>query len=196
MKRTISIFLTAILLLTLAGTALAADPPYSINVQNSNSQISIDQLTRVNNRQNLDRFMNYKLIDHTDQVWFLMMDVDEFKHINDTYGHLEGDQALKEVSATLKSACHDSPSRPFIARYGGDEFVIVIEGTEKSCQSIRDNIETLLQKSNRSNRPYRLELSIGCAKYTSGMTYMQLVAQADDDMYKNKVEKKALRAQT
>ena len=166
-----------------------------IFVGNSNSQISIDQLTRVNNRQNLDRFMNYKLIDHSDQIWFLMMDVDEFKHINDTYGHLEGDKALKEVSGALKAACHESPSRPFIARYGGDEFVIVAEGTEQSCQSIRDNIGTMLAKLNTPARPYRLELSVGCAKYTSGMTYMQLVAEADEDMYKNKVAKKARKAQ-
>ncbi len=166
----------------------------SVFAGNSLSQISTDQLTRVNNRQNLDRFVNYKLMDHEGQIWFMMLDVDRFKPINDTFGHLEGDMALKKISRVLKAACQSIPSRPFIARYGGDEFAILVEGTEQDCQMVQRQISEQLEAENTPDRPYRLEVSIGVAKYLSGMTYLQLVAEADSALYRIKAQKKAARA--
>ena len=68
----------------------------------SRQQISVDKLTQVNNRQNLIGFMKYKLRIHEGPLYLLMMDVDYFKKINDTYGHLEGDRAQTTVAGVLK----------------------------------------------------------------------------------------------
>lgn len=159
---------------------------FCIFVENSNQSVSTDTLTRVNNRQNLNRFMTYKLINHEEQVWLLMIDVDHFKPINDSFGHLEGDAALERISGILKSACQTLDSRPFIARYGGDEFVIVVEGAESETNRLCETIHAMLKESDKDGKPYQLRVSIGVAKRKSGMTYEQLVAEADARLYEVK----------
>ena len=156
-----------------------------IFVSNLKHQISTDSLTRVNNRQNLNQFMTYKLRNHDAQLWMLMIDVDHFKQINDTYGHLEGDRALQTVSGALKQACRTFPLRPFIARYGGDEFVIVVEGTEEDCRSLTEIVRQQLDESCAA-LPYPLKASIGVSKYISGMSYEQLLEDADAKLYEMK----------
>ena len=157
-----------------------------IFIGNTTHQISIDMLTRVNNRQNLNRFLNYKLAIHEEQIWLIMIDVDYFKHINDTYGHLEGDRALINVADTLKKACLDYKPRPFIARYGGDEFVIVVEGQQENAQMIQNRIHDLLKECNTPEHPYQLSVSVGCARYKSGMSFEELMTIADDKLYEMK----------
>ena len=157
-----------------------------IYVANNNQQICTDILTRVNNRQNLNRFMVYKLMNYDEQVWLMMIDVDHFKPINDTFGHLEGDAALERISNVLKEACRVLPSRPFIARYGGDEFVIVLEGPESETRLLCDTIHAMLKESDQEGKPYQLRVSIGIAKRKCGMTYEQLVAEADEALYEVK----------
>ena len=157
-----------------------------IFIGNTSHQISIDMLTRVNNRQNLNRFLNYKLAIHEEQIWLIMIDVDYFKHINDTYGHLEGDHALINVADVLKRACADYKPRPFIARYGGDEFVIVVEGQQENAQMIQNKIHELLKEYNTPEHPYQLEVSVGCARYKSGMNFEELMAIADAKLYEMK----------
>ena len=63
----------------------------------NNQLISKDKLTQVNNRQNLISFLNYQVHTHEEKLFIFMVDVDYFKEINDTYGHLEGDNALAQV---------------------------------------------------------------------------------------------------
>ena len=110
----------------------------------STRQISMDKLTQVNNRQNLLSFLEYKMKFHEESIFLLMIDVDYFKSINDTYGHLEGDEALIQISRILKNSCSGYRRRPYIGRYGGDEFIIILEGTrderEHMCETIRENL--------------------------------------------------------
>ena len=89
-------------------------------VGTTKQQISLDKLTQVNNRQNLISYLEYKLATHESRMFLLMIDLDDFKIINDTYGHLEGDNALILVAQALKEACTSYKLRPYIARYGGD----------------------------------------------------------------------------
>lgn len=147
-------------------------------------QISMDKLTQVNNRQNLLAFINYKLRDHVSRLYLMMIDVDYFKTINDTYGHLEGDNALITVANTLKRACASFKKRPFISRYGGDEFIIVLEGTQEDANQLCDTIRSMLNED--SDKPYTLSLSIGMAPYRSGMTAKEMIAAADDELYRIK----------
>jgi diguanylate cyclase (GGDEF)-like protein len=147
----------------------------------------IDKLTQVNNRQNLNRYLSNKLHTHTDDLFLLMMDVDHFKQINDNYGHLEGDEALIRVAAALKQACTACRRHPYIARYGGDEFIIVAELSEKEvielCTSIREKLQAL---NEAAGAPYPLCLSIGYAKWIEGMSPNRLIDVADYKLYKEK----------
>ena len=159
-------------------------------VGTNQQQISMDKLTQVNNRQNLIGFINYKLYDHVGRLYLLMIDVDYFKTINDTYGHLEGDNALIIVSSSLKRACNMFKKRPFIARYGGDEFIVVLEGTQEEANALCDSIRATLQEFKESkNLPYNLSLSIGVCSYRSGMTAKEMIAAADEEMYRVKQDR-------
>ena len=146
-------------------------------------QVSIASLTQVNNRQNLLEFMTQKLKNHNKDVYLLMMDMDDFKSINDNYGHVEGDRALVNASSSIKAACGSFVPRPYIARYGGDEFIVVVE-TDKP-----DDITTLTDaiKENLSgysdNLPYELNMSIGVAKHDNGQTPKELIHEADQLLY-------------
>ena len=153
-------------------------------VGTNRQQISMDKLTQVNNRQNLVSFINYKLYDHVNRLYLMMIDVDYFKTINDNFGHLEGDNALVTVANTLKRACAAFKKRPFIARYGGDEFIVVLEGTQEDANQLCDSIRAMLNED--ADRPYKLSLSIGMASYRSGMTAKDMIAAADDELYKIK----------
>ena len=153
----------------------------------STQQISMDKLTQVNNRQNLSRFLSNKLRSHTGELFLLMIDVDYFKSINDNFGHLEGDEALIRVANALKQGCTSCRKRPYIARYGGDEFIIITELSEEEtlelCSSIKNKLKEL---NDNAGVRYSLNLSIGCAEWKSGMTANDLINTADFNLYKEK----------
>ena len=153
----------------------------------STQQISMDKLTQVNNRQNLLGFLDYKLLNHDEKIFLLMMDLDYFKTINDTYGHLEGDDALIRAAQALKLACGDFKRRPYIARYGGDEFIVVIESTKAEAETLIARIrEMLSQLNDEAQRPYTLAFSIGVGEYHPGMSANDLIEAADHALYEIK----------
>lgn len=153
----------------------------------STQQISMDKLTQVNNRQNLLGFLDYKLLNHDEKIFLLMMDLDYFKTINDTYGHLEGDDALIRAAQALKVACGDFKRRPYIARYGGDEFIVVIESSKPEAEALIACIrETLSHLNDQAKRPYTLAFSIGVGEYHPGMNANDLIEAADHALYEIK----------
>lgn len=153
----------------------------------STQQISLDKLTQVNNRQNLLGFLDYKLINHDEKLFLLMMDLDYFKVINDTYGHLEGDDALVRAAQALKQACGSFKRRPYIARYGGDEFIVVIESSKAEADMLVSLIREKLGEQNaQASRPYNLAFSIGVAEFHPGMNANDLIEAADHCLYEIK----------
>ena len=153
----------------------------------STQQISMDKLTQVNNRQNLLSFLDYKVLNHSERLFLFMMDLDYFKSINDTYGHLEGDDALIRAAKALKMACGNYRRRPYVARYGGDEFIVVIESTKAEADALLASIHENLENLNKaSNKPYRLAFSIGVGEYHPGMDANALIEAADSELYKIK----------
>ena len=157
-----------------------------IYMGNTRRQISLDPLTQVNNRQNLIGFMEFRLKNHADTLYLLMIDLNFFKTINDTYGHLAGDHALVQLSSVLKRSCAPIQKRPYIARYGGDEFIIIMEGSEEEMHSLCDSIHATLEEINRKSSTYRLEVSIGVSLWKDGMDSKAFIADADEDLYKKK----------
>ena len=77
--------------------------------------------------------------------------------------------------------------RPYIARYGGDEFIVVIESTRQEADLLLENIHSNLKKLNdEANKPYNLAFSIGVAEYHPGMDANALIEAADSELYKIK----------
>ncbi len=151
--------------------------------------ISTDPLTGLNNRNRFETYMLslFSGADQADDVYLLMMDADGFKQINDHYGHVEGDHALQVVATALKDVC--SPAGGFIARYGGDEFVVLQKAAAEQdiidlCLAIGDELAC-------AEVPYALRMSIGYARVGDSVdTWQDLLRAADAELYRVKAEKK------
>lgn len=142
--------------------------------------ISIDPLTHLNNRNRMEQHLFECMRNADANMYLLVLDVDKFKQINDIYGHAQGDLALKSIANCLKEACIEKSD--FIARYGGDEFVIVYKGNdvEGLCQRIHMYIQKL-------SFPFDLDVSIGCAPYQSGLRkWNDWFIVADKQLYQEK----------
>lgn len=160
-----------------------------INVQNK--QISIDALTGINNRRQLTLYVDSELsaLSKKGELYYLIMDVDKFKSINDTYGHLEGDNALIKIASMLNSLCEKQ--NDFVARYGGDEFVIVCRRhSEAEVEALKQEILSAVSKLNdEGTLPYTLSLSVGSAKFDTSKSNDEIFAEADKKLYSIKSER-------
>ncbi|OWV27191.1 GGDEF domain-containing protein [Fibrobacter sp. UWB1] len=151
-----------------------------------NLLISTDTLTSLNNRNQLERYLQSPR--DSKSYYVVMVDVDHFKQINDTYGHIEGDRALVLVSKALKSACACMGKSVFLCRYGGDEFLLVVQ-TEIPEYVIRIIRECLREEiENRDERRYyTLQVSIGYASWDGRVSnFRKSVIDADQMMYEDK----------
>lgn len=112
----------------------------------------------------------------------LLLDLDDLKQINDRFGHLAGNTALKRLAAVMREQCR---STDLIARYGGDEFgVVLIDSDQRMAESVAMRIESSLRED--SSEP-RISTSIGLAVYPGdGRTAQELLEAADRHLYRRK----------
>ena len=150
--------------------------------------ISQDSLTGLNNRRNMERHLRTYEEGQNRPVTLIMLDVNDFKHINDQYGHYSGDMALIQTSNILRSTFNGTSA--FLARYGGDEFVIVMpEGKESTAEETTQKIRNNFDVFNRSTQfPFRLTVSAGYAISTekADNRIANLLREADEKMYQDK----------
>ena len=153
--------------------------------------ISTDPLTKLNNRNQLNSFLDAKLRQATPdkKFCFFVLDVDNFKSINDNFGHMEGDRALNLVAKILKKTC--GPRGCFISRFGGDEFnLVAMFGARDTPADIYDPIREALALESQS-LPYTLSVSIGYAESLGKEEMLpDLFARADEVLYAEKKAKK------
>ena len=176
-------------------TALALLIQY-INVQNR--QISLDSLTGLFNRRQIERFYNQKTKnDIKDGVLFLLViDMDNFKSINDIYGHTAGDKALVFSADILRQSFQKRDD--FIARFGGDEFIVI--SSCKNTAQIPDIIKMVqahVEAFNLSHKAdFQLSMSIGAAVYNTASTATvdEWIRIADKEMYAVKARKHTVQA--
>ncbi|HEX8772024.1 MAG TPA: diguanylate cyclase [Pyrinomonadaceae bacterium] len=125
----------------------------------------------------------------------IMLDVDEFKQVNDTFGHKVGDKMLREVARLLQGQLREYD---FLARYAGDEFVAIVQDLDgEQVEELRQRIETTIRNFTLRVRPghyARVGISVGASTYgTDGETLDQLLIAADQAMYTAKSEHKQQR---
>lgn len=156
-----------------------------LNIQNHS--IYTDYLTGVNNRKKLDIYLKEKVSACEKAFSAVLVDLNNFKIINDTYGHATGDAALEAAAKLLKSSLR---ADEFIARYGGDEFCMVLDISNKTDldKAIR-RIMRLVERYNKSStNPYKIEFSMGYDVYDrhSNMSAEKFLKKLDTLMYANK----------
>ena len=154
-----------------------------------NLLISVDTLTGLNNRNQLMRYLSARIRSDADKdcLYVFMLDVNKFKKINDSYGHVEGDMALVRCANALKAA--NKNSKNFIGRYGGDEFIIIAElnHEEEAARLCSDVRQALIAECVRDGIVYDLSFSFGYVKYDKSYKTMQaFIAAADEKLYEEK----------
>lgn len=155
-----------------------------MNIQESH--IYNDTLTGLNNRRRADEYLETLLMGklNNHKIYLFLIDVDKFKSINDRYGHIEGDCALKTVAFALKVTC--SRYNAFLSRFGGDEFEIVWKADNRyDVDDVINDINRQLEKlCTQQDKKYELSLSVGYTIISSNNTTIeQLRCKADKMLY-------------
>ena len=120
----------------------------------------------------------------------IMADVDNFKHVNDTYGHQAGDTLLKEFAKIIQSKCRQTD---VVARYGGEEFIIMLSGAgSQEALDIAEKIREAVQnkKFKFDNDVYGTTISMGAVEFSDEHSKEELIEKADKALYKAKQEGK------
>ncbi len=154
-------------------------------------QASRDSLTGLTNRATFFDLLSGKMTEASAQSLFclVMLDIDHFKRVNDTFGHLVGDKVIRVVSETLKQSIKGQDTA---ARYGGEEFVLLLpetglEGATTLCNKIRGRIaDTKLVRTGTREPLGQITISAGVVQYRHGEEQLDLIQRADDALYKSK----------
>ncbi len=184
-------FLTEIIQIQLPGLSVicagATIGLIVVFVEIQKEMISIDPLTKLNNRNQASLYLDgrFKQTIPGKKLYQFVMDLDKFKQINDTYGHMEGDRALLTVSNVLKEVC--GPRGHFISRFGGDEFVVFANlSTDTAAKALCETIMARLAEES-SGFPFKLSMSFGFASRNQGESEQELFARADAALYEAKM---------
>lgn len=143
------------------------------------SDASRDPLTGLSNRRGFDQALEELMGDAArtgEALSAVLIDVDHFKAVNDTYGHEEGDRVLRRVAQVWRD---EMPPRAFLARHGGDEFSLLLPGTPGA--------EALALVRRICGADGSVSLSCGVAQYRAGDSASQLMRSADRALYEAKV---------
>ena len=153
----------------------------------------IDPLTKILNRRGFENsFTLYwgSAIREQKQISFMIMDIDKFKNYNDTYGHNQGDVALRSFAETASNSINRA--NDFIARWGGEEFVIVLpntdsEGAKEVAEHVRENVEALIIPT-EDGETTQVTVSIGISTIipTPETDSKEFLNMADQALYKAK----------
>ena len=160
-------------------------------VKQQDYQIKIDNLTKLYNRYGMDVELREQLRqyeqEHSDSFYLIACDLDNFKHINDTWGHLEGDRALILVASALSSVAKRFDSEVF--RIGGDEFVIITDKSDEGlAEAVTDAVRNELDLIEFRD-DFDIRMSIGYALYDGVTSIDDLLNSADKKLYEAKKRK-------
>ncbi len=146
-----------------------------------------DPLTGLANRRSLEERIEWRIA-HNQSFCLVMVDLNKFKQVNDTYGHPTGDDLLQQFARELKS---NARSTDYVGRWGGDEFVILLDGDLAGAEV---QIERLRKwvfgdyklKTQKGEVKVLVEGSVGVTQWKTGQSVQDAIKQADNAMYKDK----------
>lgn len=184
---------TGILQIYLSGTPILAPAIITVsflvftNVQST--QVFSDSLTGLNNRRRVFQYLEERIPFTNDYrpLVIYMLDINSFKQINDQYGHIEGDRAIKVVAAVLMKFCQKR--HVFAARYGGDEFLVAsTQRHSEKPESLMGSFHALLEQKCKANHiAYPLSVCIGYAVVTDPKERVEhAISRADQCLYEEK----------
>jgi diguanylate cyclase (GGDEF)-like protein len=146
---------------------------------------NMDNLTGVFNKHSFERYFD-KIINNSNDLSLLFIDLDNFKAVNDLFGHKAGDELLKQLADRMKECLEEAH---FLARFGGDEFVILLPSiSNKETYKVAERIlKEVSAPFNINGTNYFVTSSIGISHFPeNGSTLDELIFAADQAMYKVK----------
>lgn len=158
-----------------------------------NQQASIDSLTGMDNRRSILEFLDLALAEVKEtegQLSVLMIDVDDFKRLNDTHGHLAGDKCLQTLSQCLQSSIRNKDDK--VGRYGGEEFLVVLKDVDKSnaleiANKIRQRIsELVIEIDNVPSLAISVTIGVCSKSHLHIESSRNLLLEADRALYDGK----------
>ena len=174
----ITAYLVSILLVGLAVNALIAIRHRSINT---------DYMTKLYNKCYFDKCIKMAVSEASkngSDFSLIVIDIDDFKVVNDHFGHLTGDEVLKNIAAAIKNQTRDND---LCFRYGGDEFVVILPNTTKNqAVAVGKRIQSTFSADIIENSGIKISISIGVAQWEPWMGPADLTEWADKAMYSSK----------
>lgn len=183
--------LVAVLLLLIFSILFALEVRYIQKLLNDeNSRLgeiaSRDPLTKAYNRRSIMDIVNQEIEGEIQEKFgLILLDIDDFKKINDTYGHSVGDQVLIQIASIMQENIREDD---YLCRWGGEEFLIVVHGDEDDygtvAERIRSSIETYV--FDNEGNSFSVTATLGISKHQTGLKLRTLVDMADQKMYYGK----------
>jgi len=162
---------------------------YQTKLEEAEQRASRDSLTGLDNRPGVETKLQRRI--HAAKPFcVVMLDLNGFKRVNDTYGHEAGDDLLKQFSTELRSA---SRATDAVGRWGGDEFIVILDGNIHEAQSHVDRMQKWVYGSytlhlGAEGPKVEMTASLGLVEWQAGESLKQVLARADALMYKQKAE--------
>lgn len=164
----------------------------STTIKTLRNNALLDELTGLYNRRAirpyLDLFLNnYKESER--KFGISILDIDDFKQINDTYGHNQGDKVLIEVANILKASVNEST---YVARWGGEEFLVITQYNFSDSKVFYQSIEKITNQISKvefqpeKGKKFSITVTAGCSNINKGMTIKDVINRADMRLYKGK----------
>lgn len=159
-----------------------------ISLDKLRAYLNYDSLTRLLNRRTLNTYLETakrKADEKGEPFTLLMLDIDDFKHVNDVYGHICGDEVLKSVAHSIM---HSVGSNDYIFRWGGEEILVLVNADKVIALKIADRIRRGIQNLvvEYKTNLIHVTVTIGVASYERGKTMKSLFEEADKNMYEGK----------
>ncbi len=161
-------------------------------LQSARGEALIDPLTGIMNRRGFEAAAKQTFDDPSalaKGVCLLMVDIDHFKKINDTYGHLFGDKIIRVIAETLKSKVRGQDS---VARLGGEEFAVLltetdVPGARVVAEHVRQSIERgKVRRLDTQDQISGITISVGVSSYAKGKNIVAMLDEADKALYMSK----------
>ena len=151
-----------------------------------------DGLTGIKNRKFFEEFYEYEwnnVLRSQKSIALMLIDIDNFKNINDAYGHQAGDKVLIAASNVIKQCL--PRKNDVVVRYGGDEFIVLLPFTDKQtalliAERIMDAVNKLEVTHEDQKIPVEISIGISAVIPTKNLIPASLISQADSAMYKAK----------